>query len=507
MNLLKPLRNKRPLPRVFREPPVLCSSAKSYEVKSRSALLINPFYAKDPNSSFGKHVLTPTLALSSVAGSTPDNWEIAIWDENLLQGPPPANPIPEVVGITVHLTFAKRAFELADWYRARGSIVVLGGLHVQACTEDCRPHADSLVKGEGVQIWGDLLRDVEAGTLKTEYSGSFRRPYREEPPPRRELINKRQYLTSTSMIASRGCHNRCNFCYLSTEGMHMPYQMLDVEQVIQQIEADEAKYVVFTDNNLGSRPEYLYELCDALETLNIIWSCAISIDVTDDPLLVTRMAKSGCTGVFVGFESLNEQSMIYTGKKTPMPDDYARRVCIFHSVGIQINGSFVLGFDYDKPDVFEKTISWIEDAKLESANFQILTPYPGTPLFRQIEAEGRLLHRDWARYDTGHVVFTPKQMTPEELQTGYEQLYQRHNSFRSIWKRRPARIAAVPAYLGSAYLYRKSNRLWHFLIKHNLTNSVWDPLVEINRIAHLRFRKSLDARVNSPRVIAIPPSV
>ena len=235
LNRLKPIRKKRSLPRIFREPPVLSTANKSFEVKRRSALLINPFYSKDPNSSFGKHVLTPTLALSSVAGSTPDDWEITIWDENLLQGHPPTDPFPEVVGITVHLTFAERAFELADWYRARGSIVVLGGLHVQACTEECRLHADSLVTGEGVQIWGDLLRDFEAGSLKTEYLGSFRRPYREEPPPRRELIDKRQYLTRTSMIASRGCHNRCNFCYLSTEGMHMPYQMLDVEQVIQQI--------------------------------------------------------------------------------------------------------------------------------------------------------------------------------------------------------------------------------------------------------------------------------
>jgi radical SAM superfamily enzyme YgiQ (UPF0313 family) len=506
-SLLSPLKAQKPLPKPFRIAPALREDLLSPEISPQSVLLINPFYAKDPNSSFGKHVLTPTLALTSVAATTPEQWSVQIWDENLLQGHPPTEPFPAVVGITVHLTFAARAYELADWYRKRGSKIILGGLHVQSCTDECRPYADALVLGEGVQVWSELLTDIDNDELKPTYSGSFKKQYRKEPAPRRELLEKRQFLTRTSMIASRGCHNRCNFCYLSTEGMHMPYQMLEVEQIVRQVETEKAKYIVFTDNNLGSRPKFLYALCDALETLNIIWSCAISIDVTDDPALVKRMAQSGCTGVFVGFESLNEDSMIYTGKNTPMPHDYARRVKIFHSVGIQINGSFVLGFDHDKPEVFEKTIAWIEENKLESGNFQILTPYPGTPLFKQMEEEGRILHKDWSKYDTGHVVFEPKHMTPEELQTGYEQVYQRHNSFKSIWVRRPEHTSSVLPYLGSAYLYRKANWLWYFLIKHNLTNAVWEPLVELNRLHHVLFRKSLDAKSTHSKIVAIPPSV
>src|SRR5438552_7724901 len=119
----------------------------------RYALLINPFYPKDPHASFGKHVLTPTLALTSIAGATPPGWRVRYWDENLLQGPPPWRPFPQVVAITVHLTFARRAFALADWYRARGSTVVLGGLHVLSCPDECAPHADALAVGEGVQLW------------------------------------------------------------------------------------------------------------------------------------------------------------------------------------------------------------------------------------------------------------------------------------------------------------------------------------------------------------------
>src|SRR6476659_4468273 len=139
--------------------PLLQDGIDAGSIRSRYALLINPFYPKDPNASFGKHVLTPTLALTSVAGATPPGWTVKYWDENLLQGPPPANPTPEVVGITVHLTFAARAYALAAWYRARGARVVLGGLHVLSCPEEAAPHADALAIGDGVQTWPSILRD------------------------------------------------------------------------------------------------------------------------------------------------------------------------------------------------------------------------------------------------------------------------------------------------------------------------------------------------------------
>src|SRR4051812_3041208 len=151
-------------------------------LERRYALLINPFYPKDPNASFGKHVLTPTLALTSIAGATPPGWDVAYWDENLLLGPPPSDPLPEVVGITVHLTFAKRAYELARAYRARGCKIVLGGLHALSCPEEVAPHADAMAIGEGVELWPKILRDVEAGTLKPVYRADFEKPYRDDPP-------------------------------------------------------------------------------------------------------------------------------------------------------------------------------------------------------------------------------------------------------------------------------------------------------------------------------------
>jgi len=183
--------------------------------RPRTALLLNPLYRKDPHGSLGKHVLTPSLALTSIAAATPEGWELGYWDENLLQGPPPLEPVPEVVGISVHLTFARRAYESARRYRELGSRVVLGGLHVQSCPDEAAAHADAIVLGDGVSQWPRVLRDVERGRLGRRYVGSWRRPFREGPPPRRDILPRWGFLTTTSVIATRGCHNRCGFCYMA----------------------------------------------------------------------------------------------------------------------------------------------------------------------------------------------------------------------------------------------------------------------------------------------------
>ena len=473
--------------------PALPTPRCGHPLKPRYALLINPFYPKDPRASYGKHVLTPSLALTSIAGATPANWEVRYWDENLLQGPPPVDPVPQVVGITVHLTFARRAYQLADWYRQQGCCVVLGGLHVLSCPDEAAQHADAIAIGDGVQLWPRILHDVEQGILKPRYEADFSRPYALDPPARRSILPRESFLTTSSVIATRGCHNRCGFCYLSTDGLHMPYRMREVQQVVDEIVADRQPYTVFIDNNLGSRPAYLRSLCAALRPLEIIWSAAVTIDVTDDPSLGRDMALAGCTGVFVGFESLNGGNLTDSRKKTPVPEDYARRVAVFHRYGIQVNGSFVLGFDHDRPDVFERTVEWVEANRLECATFHILTPYPGTPLYRQMELQGRILHRDWDKYDTAHVVFQPKHMSPEVLDRGYAYCYSKLFSHGSIWRRRPTDARAVPAYLAMSYLYKRSNAFWHLLIRHRQTHNVWRPLIELSRRRHVRLRKRLDA--------------
>ncbi len=195
--------------------------------------------------------------------------------------------------------------------------------------------------------------------------------------------------------------------------------------------------------------------------------------------------------MFVGFESLSDANLIDARKKTPRTDDYARRVELHHRNGIQVNGSFVLGFDHDRPDVYERTVKWVEANRLECATFHILSAYPGTPLFRQMEAEGRLLHRNWTKYDTAHVVFRPRHMTPQQLADGYAWCYRRLFSSRSIWRRRPLDRRAVPGYLAMSYLYKRANWLWPVLIRHRLVSRAWRPLVELTRQRHLHFRARL----------------
>lgn len=458
----------------------------------RYALLINPFYAKDPHASFGKHVLTPSLSLTSLAAATPASWSVRVWDENLLQGPVPADPLPDLVGITVHLTFAARAYQLADWFRSRGSRVVLGGLHILSCPEEAAPHADALAIGDGVPLWPRIVAEAQEGRLRPRYSAMYETDYDLDPAPRRGLLPRSGFLTTASLIATRGCHNRCGFCYLSTDGLRMPYRTRDPADVRRQWEASGEPYAVFIDNNLGSRPEYLRALCEALRPLKRIWSAAVSLDVTDDPSLVRAMALAGCTGVFIGFESLSDENLMDARKRTPRAADYARRVSLLHECGIQVNGSFVVGFDHDRRDCFETLAGWIEDHRMESATFHILTPYPGTPLFRQMEAEGRLLHRDWGRYDTAHVVFRPRHMEAEELALGYDWLYRRTFSMASTWRRRPARWGAVPAYLAMSLFYKHSNRVWPWIIRHRMVHALWAPLVHATRWRHLRWRRTLE---------------
>jgi radical SAM superfamily enzyme YgiQ (UPF0313 family) len=470
------------------DPPLLpgaCPAAPA----ARTILLINPFYAKDPAGSFGKHVLTPALGLPTLAAATPAGWRVRFWDENLLQGPPPMDPVPEVVGITVHLTFARRAYELAAWCRAHGAVVVMGGPHALSCPDEVADHCDAVAVGSGVPLWPRILRDIQAGCLQRRYDAPFA-DYACEPPPARDILPTWGFLTPASLIATRGCTNHCDFCHLAT-GNRIGYQMRPPAEVARELVATGAPYGVFLDNNLGASRPYLRQLCRALAPLEKIWSAAVCLDVTDEPGLVREMALAGCTGVFVGLESLTDANVTAAGKRSPRADDFARRVELFHRHGIQVNGSFVFGFDDDRPDVFARTVQWIEDVRLECATFHILTPYPGTPLFRRLEAEGRILHRDWSRYDTAHAVFRPKHLTPEELEAGYRWVYRRTFSLVSIWRRRPAEAAALLPYLAMACLYKRANPVWRFLIRHRLTHALWSPLVHGSRARHLRFRRRL----------------
>lgn len=461
-------------------------------------LLVNPRYPRNPYSSAGRHALTPSLALPMIAAATPPDYRVRLHDENLGRGDAPRWPAPEVVGISVHTAFAPRAYALADRYRQAGSRVVLGGLHVSALPEEARPHADAVVLGDGVAVWPRVLAGLRSGSLRdgAVVRGSFVTPHvREQPWARRDVLPAGAFLTVGAIIATRGCTNRCAYCYLATRGVRAPHQQRPVEDVLAEIDALGEPYVVFTDNNLMADADYGLALCRGLERRQLIWSAAVTADVARSPALVAAMGRSGCQGVFVGLETLDDANLKAQRKRTLRPSRYRRAVQLLHDHGVQVNGSFVFGFDGDDPEVFDRTLDFIVSERLECATFHILTPYPGTPLFRQLEAQGRLLTRDWRRYDTAHVVFHPARMSPEQLLQGYRRVYRDLYRWPTIYARRPVAAAAAPAsgmlrsqaaaraaaYLAMTLLYKKQDWLWNALVPLRLTHAAWRPLVALHR--------------------------
>ena len=480
-------------------------------------LLINPRYRRNPCSSAGRHALTPSLALPSIAAATPAGWGIRLHDENLSWGEPPMDPRPAVVGITVHTAFAGRAYELARRYRAAGARVVLGGLHVTALPDEARAHADVVVVGEGVSVWPRVLRQVHDGTLGggAVVEGSYRSPpFADSPWPRRDLLPAGAFLTRGSIIATRGCTQRCGYCYLATRNVKAPYQKRPVHDVMKEIDAVGERFVVFTDNNLMADPRYAMELCGALQSRRLLWSAAVTIDVARDRRLVRAMAASGCQGVFIGLETLTDETLREQHKRTLPPSEYRRAVALLHEHGIEVNGSFVFGFDHDGPDVFDRTLEFIVGERLECATFHILTPYPGTPLFEQLERQGRLLTRDWSRYDTAHAVFKPARMSVEQLELGYRRAYRELYGWRTVIARRPTGhgpigdLVHTGAYLAMTALYKKWDLLWRALVPLRMTHAVWHPLVELHWRMGLRARQGWQAKAEAgepePAAVSLP---
>jgi len=405
-------------------------------------LLISPTWKKNIGSKRlirDKIFKFPPHSLIIVAALTPRDIEIELIDENMEDID--FNKEVDLVGITTMTASAPRAYEIADIFREKGIPVVMGGIHVTALPQEAIQHADAVVIGEAEGCWQKLLEDFKKGGKKA-LSQFYQNPTLPDPSsiplPRRDLLEKKGYLFRFIQI-SRGCPFDCAFCSVS-RFFGKKYRFRPVEKVAEEIntiigKSLKERFIGFLDDNIVGNIAYAKKLFKALIPYKLLWAGQSSINVAHDEELLSLAAQSGCKGLFIGFESVSENSLKEAHKRQNKISFYKEAVRKIHKFGISIEGAFIFGFDHDDKNIFKKTVEFIEKVKLDVAQFTALTPLPGTRLYEKLEKEKRIIDKDWSNYDFTHAVFKPKLMTPEELKQGLAWAYKRIYSIPSILKR------------------------------------------------------------------------
>lgn len=412
-----------------------------------------------------KYSQFPPLSLMTIAGLTPEGWDITLRDEHVESSEVDGDV--ELVGIQTYISSASRAYELAERWRHRGAKVVLGGLHPTSMPSEAAEHADAVCIGPAETVWGQILDDHEHGQLKKFYRGRCEGSAALVPIPRRDLMNPRAYLIRHTMVTSRGCPHACDFCYKSSFWGPAYYEPRPMAKVERELARMEDHLVFFLDDNLLANRRHARALFDVLRGSGKVWQAAASLDVARDPRYLDAAYEAGCRSLFVGFESLSPDNMRGNNKPVNAATDYAEACRRFHDAGIMINGSFVFGFDCDGPDVFDRTLEFTVENKILTASFHVLTPLPGTRVFARLEAEGRLLHRNWTLYDTYHAVFRPKRMTPEQLEEGYSRSKRRFATCSSILRRSLGLPGALKR-IAYNVAWTRSDPLWVAIIRAGL---------------------------------------
>jgi len=371
-------------------------------------------------------LLTPL----SVAAAAPPDVEVSVIDENV--EPVDLDADVDLVGISFMTFNAPRAYELARRFRERGRTVIFGGYHPTLLPEEAAEHCDAVCVGAAEPNVPRMIEDWRSGRLQRFY----RHPQREfrSAPVDFGLIRGRQYMTATLVQATRGCRNRCEFCSVSAFSAYSLLQK-PVDEVVEEIRDAGRRRVLFIDDSLSADPVYLRELLQALVPLRVHWYSQMGFNVTGDAGLLDLMQQSGCRGVFIGLESLSQTSLEETRKGFNRAADYQDGIHRLHQRGIAVIGAFVLGYDHDGRDVFDRTLRFLVEAEVDALQLTVLTPFPGTPLHRKLEQEGRLVDRDWEHYDLGHVVFAPRNFDAAELRAGHDRILARFYSWPWILRR------------------------------------------------------------------------
>jgi radical SAM superfamily enzyme YgiQ (UPF0313 family) len=394
---------------------------------------------------FGRSLRYMPLTLPTLAALIPEELdaELVCVDEGI-EEVDPSTLEADLVGMTVITGSAKRAYALAAAFRERGAPVVLGGPHPTLVPDDAQPHADSVVVGYAEESWPRLLRDFARGEMQPRYHQSPELDLAGSPLPDRTVLPRRRYLTSHVFEATRGCIHSCDFCVVPSAWGRRPLQK-PVEDIVRDLRRMGTRKAIFVDLNLVADREYAWRLFHALKPLGIHWYGLATTLLAQDLPLLDLAAESGCRGLLMGLESISPANLRRSRKGFNRPDRFAQVVERLHERRIALQGCFVFGLDEDGPDVFERTARFAVDVAIDLPRFAIITPFPGTPLFRRLEAEGRVLTRDWERYDGQHVVFQPARMSVAELEEGTEAAWKEVYGWSGIARR--LRRSAAPLHI------------------------------------------------------------
>jgi radical SAM superfamily enzyme YgiQ (UPF0313 family) len=399
----------------------------------------------------------PPLSLLQVAALTPPEVEVAVQDEAVRDIDLAADC--DLVGITAFTSSAPRAYEVAARFRERGIPVVLGGMHGSACPEEALEHCDAVVIGEAEGVWPRLLEDASKGRLGKVYRLADYPDLTDNPAPRRELVRREDYLAPDTVQATRGCAHNCSFCSVSSF-FGRRVRTRSVDRVMAEVAALPGRLVVFVDDNVMTVPSYARELFQRLAGLGKGWMGQASTAVLENAELVRLAARSGCRALFVGMETLSDSALRQVNKGFNVAGRFRGLVSRLHDAGIGVIGAFMFGFDEDDASVFERTAEFADRARIDLPQYSILTPLPGTPLHAQMEAEGRIIDRDWSHYDGGHVVFAPRATTPEKLESGLKAALRHSYSGRDIVQRLFGISRRLPAMLTLNLAFRRRALAW-----------------------------------------------
>ncbi|MCD4781728.1 MAG: B12-binding domain-containing radical SAM protein [Candidatus Omnitrophica bacterium] len=323
----------------------------------------------------------------------------------------------DLVAITVPTSSAVEAYNIADQFRTLGVKVILGGVHPSMLPEESSAHADSVVIGEAESVWGDILKDFP--NLKSIYQANYLVDINNLPFARRDLFHPGY--RAAAVQATRGCVNKCKYCYLQNVPWKT-YRKRSPKKFAEEIAQIKEPYLFFADDNLFVEKEYTLEIAQRITPYKKFWSCQAPITIGDDEDFVRELAHSGLSGTMLGLDSISKKTLD-SASKTYFSHNLKHTVKHLRSNGIGVGASLVFGFDHDDASVFEKTLDSLEEAGFDSAGFFILTPYPGTELFEEMEKNKRIITKDWSRYNLMNPVFKPKQMTPEQLSQGVRWAY------------------------------------------------------------------------------------